>query len=186
MVEGAGTIEAIAPATRVTNGAVNVSPTTSRMPLVPNSRAISALPRRSDRTYKRGNSYPPRFPVRPVAPPRWLADEMLGRLARYLRFVGCDTAYVRGLPDDQLLRTAELENRVILTRDRALARRSPRIFRIDSTEISEQFRAVRGRWPEVPVEPRFERCTECNGVLGPYPARQPPRTRSGAPPSRRG
>ncbi len=93
---------------------------------------------------------------------------MLGRLARYLRFVGCDTEYGRGLSDDQLLRSAEEGDRVILTRDRGLALRSPRVFLIDSTAISEQFRAVRARWPETPAEPRFERCTECNGVLAPY------------------
>jgi len=27
---------------------------------------------------------------------------MVGRLARYLRFVGCDTVYARGMSDDEI------------------------------------------------------------------------------------
>ncbi len=93
---------------------------------------------------------------------------MLGRLARYLRFVGCDTEYVRGLSDDELLGRAQAEDRTVLSRDRGLARRSPRVFLLKSPAISEQFRAVRRAWPEVPAEPQFVRCTVCNGRLAPY------------------
>jgi len=106
---------------------------------------------------------------------------MVGRLARYLRFVGCDTEYARGLSDDQVLEKAKAEDRVILTRDRGLALRSSRAFLLGSTEISEQFRAVRRKWPSVPTEPRFERCTECNGSLAPYRRGTDPSREEGLP-----
>lgn len=97
--------------------------------------------------------------------PRWLADEMVGRLARYLRFVGCDTVYARGLSDTEIVALAAREDRVVLTRDRSLARRAPRAFLLTSTNLREQWRAVRAAFPEVPTHVGFERCTECNGRL---------------------
>lgn len=98
-------------------------------------------------------------------PPRWLVDEMLGRLARYLRVVGCDTAYGRGSSDDELVALAEKEERVLLTRDRMLSRRTRWAFLIESPALREQWRAVRSRWPAVPTTVSFARCTLCNGLL---------------------
>jgi uncharacterized protein len=107
--------------------------------------------------------------------PRILADEMLGRLARYLRFVGCDVRYVQGVPDEELLRLARAEDRVIVTRDRQLSERAGRAVLLGSTDIAEQWRAVRRAFPDLAGEVRFERCTECNGVLETVPT-PPPRT----------
>ncbi len=45
--------------------------------------------------------------------PTFLADEMLGRLAKWLRLLGYDTKYVRGIPDSDLLDIAESEDRVV-------------------------------------------------------------------------
>jgi len=100
-----------------------------------------------------------------VAMPRFLADEMVGRLARYLRIVGCDTSYARGLSDEAILRVAETEGRVILTRDRELATRAKRVVLLRSTNLTDQWRALRDAFPEVPIDLRFTRCTECNGEL---------------------
>ncbi|HTP53783.1 MAG TPA: Mut7-C RNAse domain-containing protein [Thermoplasmata archaeon] len=116
-----------------------------------------------------------------MAPPRWLADEMLGRLARYLRFVGADTLYLRGLGDDDLLARAVAEDRVLLTRDRALAHRAPRSLWIDSSEVGAQWRAVRAAWPELPDRVRFERCSLCNGSLAPYRLGTSPEREEGVP-----
>jgi len=100
-----------------------------------------------------------------VALPRWIADEMVGRLARYLRMVGCDTTYARGLSDDEIVRQAREEGRVVVTRDRHLAARADRALLLRSTDIAEQWRAMRAAYPDLPADVRFERCTECNGVL---------------------
>lgn len=100
-----------------------------------------------------------------VPEPRWLADEMVGRLARYLRFVGCDTVYARGLSDDEIIALARREDRVVVTRDRRLAHRTPRALLLESTDIADQWRAVRAAFPQLPNEVSFRRCTECNGPL---------------------
>jgi uncharacterized protein len=125
-----------------------------------------------------------------VAEPRWIADEMVGRLARYLRFTGYDTEYARGLSDDEILRRALAEDRVVLTRDRDLARRSPHALLLTSPSIADQWREVRSAYPDLALDPRFVRCTACNGRLEPVPpsgapdreSRLPPAVRAGASP----
>ena len=52
--------------------------------------------------------------------PKFLADEMLGRLAKWLRLLGYDTAYARGIADSRLIEIAASEDRIILTRDTKL------------------------------------------------------------------
>jgi len=103
-----------------------------------------------------------------VSAPRWLADEMLGRLARYLRFVGCDTVYLHGVTDSEILERARGESRVVLTRDRALAAQAPGGLWIASPYLREQWHSVRTFWPGLPTEVRFDRCSVCNGLLTAY------------------
>jgi uncharacterized protein len=103
-----------------------------------------------------------------VAARRWLADEMVGRLARYLRFVGEDVEYVRGASDDDVIARATEGDREILTRDRALAARCSRAFLLRSSELGTQWKELRAAWPGIGAELRFDRCTECNGRLEPY------------------
>ena len=95
---------------------------------------------------------------------------MLGRLARYLRVLGHDTLYVRGVDDDELRRRAAEGNRRLLTRDRRLADRTPGAVLLTSPEIGEQLRQLRRAAPEGPWEPSFDRCTLCNGSLRTAPA----------------
>ena len=97
--------------------------------------------------------------------PRWLADEMLGRLVRYLRFVGHDTVYAHGWDEATVVGRARSEGRTLLTRSRALARKSRPSVLIRSTAISEQFREVVEAAPGALFEVRFDRCTLCNGRL---------------------
>lgn len=55
------------------------------------------------------------------AAPRFLCDEMLGRLARYLRAAGYDTRLAAaGQPDGELLQIAIAEGRHFLTCDRLI------------------------------------------------------------------
>ncbi len=101
---------------------------------------------------------------------RFLADEMLGRLARYLRFLGYDTEYVREADDDAIRTRAEEEHRILLTRDRALAKRTPNAILLTSPMIREQLIEVREHVPGIVLAPRFDRCTVCNGELAQVPA----------------
>ncbi|MEW6162829.1 MAG: Mut7-C RNAse domain-containing protein [Nitrospirota bacterium] len=50
----------------------------------------------------------------------FIADVMLGRLARWLRLLGFDTLYYPDITDSRLLRVAKEQKRLILTRDTRL------------------------------------------------------------------
>jgi uncharacterized protein with PIN domain len=53
--------------------------------------------------------------------PRFYCDEMLGRLARYLRAAGFDTRLASdGMKDNVILREAVLESRWLVTRDKQI------------------------------------------------------------------
>lgn len=98
-------------------------------------------------------------------PPRWLLDEMLGRLARYLRFFGHDAAYAQGGGDAAIAARARSERRVLVTRDRRLAASVEGALWIPETQLDDQLRALRRRFPHYPFRPTFERCSICNGQL---------------------
>ena len=51
---------------------------------------------------------------------RFLCDEMLGKLAKWLRLLGYDTSYIKTKDDGILMVIAEKEGRVLLTRDKEL------------------------------------------------------------------
>jgi len=51
---------------------------------------------------------------------KFIADSMLGRLARWLRLLGQDTLYYPHIEDRLLLRIAREEDRILLTRDTRL------------------------------------------------------------------
>ena len=54
----------------------------------------------------------------PLRDTRFIADAHLGRLARYLRFLGYDTLYRNAWSDRELVALAVAQQRILLTRDR--------------------------------------------------------------------
>ena len=101
-------------------------------------------------------------------PPRWLADAMLGKLARYLRFLGHDTAYVRDLSDDEIASLARSGRRTLLTRDRALAGRATGSLLLLHSDLPGQLREVARGFPGVQFRVRLDRCPGCNVSLRPW------------------
>ncbi len=97
-----------------------------------------------------------------------LCDHMLGTLAKWLRFMGYDTAYPGPLDDTALLALARQEDRVLLTRDKELASRSPSAVRVRSDELEEQIREVASALDLKVVDP-LSRCSICNATLAPVP-----------------
>ena len=96
---------------------------------------------------------------------RLLADCMLGRLAKWLRLLGYDTAYDNDATDHDLARRARAEGRVLLTRDRELAaRRGLETLLIQSERLPEQVEEVQQALGP-PLDLSLSRCSVCNGIL---------------------
>jgi len=97
--------------------------------------------------------------------PRFVADVMLGRLARWLRALGYDTLYFRDAPDRRLLAVALADRRRLLTRDVALALRAREAgLLVRAEELDLQIREVTDAFG-LAGRRALSRCLECNGVL---------------------
>src|SRR3989440_11290234 len=93
-----------------------------------------------------------------------LCDHMLGSLARWLRFMGYDTAYPEPCPDRTLVERVRSEDRILLTRDKELAARVTGAVRIHSDILDHQIREVAAALPLRLVSP-LSRCSLCNEAL---------------------
>ncbi len=97
--------------------------------------------------------------------PGFIADAMLGSLARWLRFFGLDCEFAE-LPDAELLSRARREGRWLLTRDRTLAALGPRTVLVRSAELEDQLVEVFARLELTPkASLENARCGACNGTL---------------------
>jgi uncharacterized protein len=97
--------------------------------------------------------------------PRFLADVMLGRLARWLRALGYDTLYDATFDDAPLADMARQQDRILLTRDVELTRRRKlRVLLIDDDKVMLQLRQV-VRAFDLSDTAAFTRCIECNAEL---------------------
>lgn len=109
---------------------------------------------------------------------RFVADRMLGTLTRYLRFMGYDTKSANSFAegnakeDTTLLEIARAEGRILLTRDRELARRGGSLACwISSEDVLQQVRQLAEQGLIVP-EIRMSRCSLCNTPLRPARRRE--------------
>lgn len=90
---------------------------------------------------------------------------MLGRLARYVRFLGYDVLYARGMKDGEILQKAREEDRWVITRDRMMAERSRRVILLRSVEVEEQLQELLRAYPTLRTRVSFVRCSLCNALL---------------------
>lgn len=106
----------------------------------------------------------PEIPV----PARFLLDNHLGKLARYLRLLGFDTLYFNNQYDDaQLAQMAREGNRILLTRDRGLLMRSIVVhgYYLHTKDSQEQVKAILQRFQIFEQVKPWKRCLRCNGFL---------------------
>lgn len=116
--------------------------------------------------------------------PRFVLDGHLGRLASLLRLLGFDTRWERDPTDRALAETSAGEDRVLLTRDLGLLKRSlvRRGAFVRSTQHLAQAREITDRFHLRAAARPFTRCLACNGTLreaspAEGAARAPPRVR---------
>jgi len=106
----------------------------------------------------------------PPMPIRFALDEHLQKLASWLRLAGFDALLYAG--DAEVAEAGIREQRVVLTRDVALLKRS--IVRhgywVRHTDPEKQLAEVLRRFDLVPSMAPFTRCTQCNTLLVPAPA----------------
>jgi uncharacterized protein with PIN domain len=107
---------------------------------------------------------------RPLDRVRFVADVHLGKLARYLRLIGLDTAYRADADDAALAELADREGRILLTRDQGLLkrRRVAHGYFIRDTHPHRQLVEVLRRFGPLDLQP-FSRCLRCNDVLREVP-----------------
>ena len=101
--------------------------------------------------------------------PRFVLDTHLGRLANYLRMMGFDTLYRNDYPDEELAQISSDEQRILLTRDVGLLKRSLVVYGyyVRATNPRQQIVEVMTRYALVDKAQPFHRCIKCNDVLHP-------------------
>jgi len=100
---------------------------------------------------------------------KFIADVMLGKLAKRMRLLGFDVLYDRTFDDNEIIRLSLEQNRVILTRDTELAGRplaANRVF-IMHDAVKDQVRQVLDTFMIESVPGPLTRCSVCNDSLLP-------------------
>ncbi|MFX1581960.1 MAG: Mut7-C RNAse domain-containing protein [Promethearchaeota archaeon] len=98
----------------------------------------------------------------------FIADAMLGSLARWLRLLGYDTLYCETQSDDEILE--RIHNRILLTRDKELIVRAKqlryRVLNPGSGSVGSMLQQLQQEL-EIPfvADPDLSRCAKCNSPL---------------------
>lgn len=105
--------------------------------------------------------------------PKFLADAMLGNIARKLRLFGFDCKYYATINDDQLLSIAKNESRILVTRDHKITNicKKQNIIAIDLFDTDEMNQIVeicrKINLKRCEIDMKNTRCTICNGIIQP-------------------
>lgn len=114
----------------------------------------------------------PLFDAPRPAQPCFVVDLNVGRLAKWLRVLGYDTLFPRVGSDNDLVRIALREGRVLVTRDSGLAQRRAarlgqlRVVHITDHDLPSQLRQL-VRDLKLTGDGGFSRCVRCNEPLRP-------------------
>ncbi len=103
---------------------------------------------------------------------RFVADAMLGKLAKWLRITGLDVLYDKQLTADQAEKLAMDEDRVLLTRRTSIVQKPthPKILFIKHNALVDQIHQFFEAFPKLePWGNLFSRCILCNTELEEVP-----------------
>src|SRR6478735_4856284 len=108
-----------------------------------------------------------RLPERPLRQPKFIVDENVAKLVQFMRMLGFDTFYQKGITDAAIARISAQEQRIILTRDKGILKRREVThgLYIRSTKPSEQVREVVDRLQLQSLCQPLTRCLLCNQLL---------------------
>ena len=103
----------------------------------------------------------------PYDAPKFLLDNHLGKLTRYLRILGFDAMYSNAYPDELLAELSARQNRILLTRDRRLLMRKivQQGYCVRSLNPNIQILEVLDRYNLRNCTRPFNRCLHCNCEL---------------------
>ena len=99
---------------------------------------------------------------------KFIADAMLGRLAKWMRIMGYDVVYDRRIEDRELVNRALKEERMILTKDTLLVRRKKakgNSFLVEGNCYKDQIKQVAEEFSLDPHAGLLTRCIGCNVPL---------------------
>ncbi len=102
---------------------------------------------------------------------KFIADVMLGKLAKWLRIFGYDTLYYHKVDEDQLLRDIQ-DGRILLTRNNRWRKLVPshQLFLIWKNDPRKQSKEVIKNFNLCPDKDSIlERCIVCNQILNNLP-----------------
>lgn len=103
---------------------------------------------------------------------KFIVDNNVGKLSVWLRALGYDTLFINPIDDGDLVRIAQKENRVILTKDNGVMQRKVvnsgqvRALYIEGSDWTRQLRQV-VRALDLRPGAAFTRCLSCNSLLSP-------------------
>jgi uncharacterized protein with PIN domain len=96
---------------------------------------------------------------------RFLADAMLGKLCRWMRFLGYDVEYAdSSMGDDDIIRKCSSSGLILITMDVDLSKRLERSILLRSFDIDDQLLTILDAYP-LGREKEMSRCPVCNGIL---------------------
>lgn len=102
-------------------------------------------------------------------PPRFVADSMLGRLAKRLRAFGFDVFYDPSLDDHEVIAAARKREAIVLTRDTRFPKPyDVKVIVIHSNFVEKQLvELIEAMSLDITQTKPLSRCTVCNQMLTP-------------------
>lgn len=108
---------------------------------------------------------------------KFLTDGMLGKLTRWLRMLGHDVKYSISLEDEELIKTAKVERRAILTCDLKLYQQAMThaltAFLVEGSTEAEKLANLAKRFNiSLEFDATVSRCPKCNSRIQPVPKKE--------------